>query len=244
MKLSCYIVDDETHAIEVLVDHIANIKDLSLLGYNSNPVTALHEVNEKHPDVLFLDIDMPNLNGIEFSKLIKPDIRVIFTTASPNFALDAFEISAFDYLLKPISYSRFQRAINKLNQFISINDNRDARSAEKEDFFYIKCENKGKMVKINYDDIMYVESNSNYVIISTKDTKYNTYLTLKEIKERLPDTSFFRIHKSFVINHTKINYIDGNQVVLTDKSVLQLGNTYREAFFDLVNRHIIKTSRQ
>ena len=241
MRLSCYIVDDELHAIEVLVDHIGSINDFQLLGYSTNPVAGLHEVNTKKPDVLFLDIDMPNLDGIEFRKLIKQDIRVIFTTASPDFALDAFEVSAFDYLLKPISYSRFQRAVNKLNQFVSVNDQPEIKL--KDDFFFIKCENKGKVVKVNFDDIMYVESNSNYVIVSTKDTKYNTYLTLKEIKARLPDNSFFRIHKSFVINHTKINYIDGNQVVLTDKSVLQLGNTYREAFFDLVNRHIIKTSR-
>lgn len=241
MKLSCYIVDDELHAIEVLASHIEAISDLQLLGYNTNSIAALREVNEKRPDVVFLDIDMPNLDGIEFKKLIHPDIRVVFTTGSTDYALDAFEISAFDYLLKPISYSRFQRAINKLNQFVSINDQQQLKP--KEDFFYIKCENKGKMVKVNFDDIMYVESNSNYVIVSTTETKYNTYLTLKEIKARLPDNSFFRIHKSFVINHTKINYIDGNQVVLTDKSVLQLGNTYREAFFDLVNQHIIKTSR-
>jgi two-component system LytT family response regulator len=241
MKLSCYIVDDELHAIEVLASHIEAISDLQLLGYNTNSITALREVNEKHPDVVFLDIDMPNLDGIEFKKLIPQNIRVIFTTGSTDYALDAFEISAFDYLLKPISYSRFQRAINKLNQFVSINDQQTIKP--KEDFFYIKCENKGKMVKVNFEDIMYVESNSNYVIVSTTETKYNTYLTLKEIKARLPDNSFFRIHKSFVINHTKINYIDGNQVVLTDKSVLQLGNTYREAFFDLVNQHIIKTSR-
>jgi two-component system LytT family response regulator len=241
MKLSCYIVDDELHAIEVLASHIEAISDLQLLGFNTNSITALREVNEKHPDVVFLDIDMPNLDGIEFKKLIPADIRVIFTTGSTDYALDAFEISAFDYLLKPISYSRFQRAINKLNQFISVNDQPAIKA--KDDFFYIKCENKGKMVKVNFEDIMYVESNSNYVIVSTTDTKYNTYLTLKEIKARLPDNSFFRIHKSFVINHTKINYIDGNQIVLTDKSVLQLGNTYREAFFDLVNQHIIKTSR-
>jgi two-component system LytT family response regulator len=241
MKLSCYIVDDELHAIEVLASHIEAISDLQLLGYNTNSIAALREVNEKHPDVVFLDIDMPNLDGIEFKKLIPPDIRVIFTTGSTDYALDAFEISAFDYLLKPVSYSRFQRAINKLNQFVSIKDQQQVKP--KEDFFYIKCENKGKMVKVNFEDIMYVESNSNYVIVSTTETKYNTYLTLKEIKARLPDNSFFRIHKSFVINHTKINYIDGNQVVLTDKSVLQLGNTYREAFFDLVNQHIIKTSR-
>ncbi|OKS85661.1 LytR/AlgR family response regulator transcription factor [Mucilaginibacter polytrichastri] len=241
MKLSCYIVDDELHAIEVLAHHIEAIKELQLLGYNTNPIAGLREVNEKHPDVLFLDIDMPNLDGIEFRKLIAPDIRVIFTTASPDHALDAFEIAAFDYLLKPISYSRFQRAINKLNQFVSVNDHPEIKS--KDNFFYIKCENKGKMVKINFEDIMYIESNSNYVIVSTKETKYNTYLTLKEIKARLPDDYFFRIHKSFVINHTQINYIDGNQIVLTDKSVLQLGNTYRDAFFDLVNRHIIKTSR-
>jgi two-component system LytT family response regulator len=202
MKLSCYIVDDELHAIEVLAGHIEAISDLQLLGYNTNSIAALREVNEKHPDVVFLDIDMPNLDGIEFKKLIPQDIRVIFTTGSTDYALDAFEISAFDYLLKPISYSRFQRAINKLNQFVSINNQQTIKP--KEDFFYIKCENKGKMVKVNFEDIMYVESNSNYVIVSTTETKYNTYLTLKEIKARLPDDSFFRIHKSFVINHKKI----------------------------------------
>lgn len=237
---NCIIIDDEIHAIELLSDYISNVPELTLLGAYQDSTEGLMNVNNLAPDFLFLDVDMPRLNGIELSKLITTDTKVIFTTASPDFAIEAFEINAFDYLLKPISNSRFYRCINKLAK---INEKSTKPATSSDEYFYIKSENKGKMIKINYQDILYVESNNNYVTIALLNQKYNAYLTLTEIATQLPANLFHRVHKSFIINHSKINFIDGNQIILIDKTVLQIGNTYKEAFLNLIQNHTMKSSR-
>jgi two-component system LytT family response regulator len=236
----CLIIDDEIHAIELLSDYLLNVPGFTLLGAYQDPTEGLRNVNTIAPDFLFLDVDMPGLNGIELSKLVTTDTKIIFTTASPNFAIEAFEVNAFDYLLKPISTSRFYRCINKIT---AINAESTKPVADSNEYFYIKSENKGKMIKINYQDILYVESNNNYVTIALLNQKYNAYLTLTEIATQLPARLFYRVHKSFIINHSKINFIDGNQIILIDKTVLQIGNTYKEAFLNLIQNHTIKSSR-
>jgi two-component system LytT family response regulator len=239
-NIKCLIIDDEIHAIELLTDYLADIPNFTLVGAYQDPAKGLMNVNALAPDFLFLDIDMPGLNGIELSNLITADTKIIFTTASPNFAIEAFELNAFDYLLKPISTLRFYRCINKMTAFIAENTKSGKDNAE---YFYIKSENKGKMIKIDYQDILYVESNNNYVTIVLLNQKHNAYLTLTEIAEALPVKLFYRVHKSFIINYNKISLIDGNQIILIDKTVLQIGNTYREAFLNIIQNLTIRSAR-
>jgi two-component system LytT family response regulator len=239
MSLSVYILDDESHAVEILKEYIRDIKDLDCIGSNQNSLVAIQEVNDLAPDILFLDIDMPNLNGLSFIKLITIKTRVMFTTAFTQYALNAFENNAFDYLVKPISNARFIQCINKIKfEYL-----KSEKKVEVANFFYIKCENKGKILKVTYEDILYMESNNNYVMINLKDIKYSTYLTLTEIMNKLPANSFIRIHKSFIVNRNKIQFIDGNQVILIDKTVLQLGSTYKKSFFHYIDSLTIKTNR-
>ena len=240
--LKCYIIDDELHAINILKHFVEEIPGLVLAGFNNNPIIALQEVNALNPDIVFLDIDMPGLNGIDFLNLITSETKVVFTTASPDFALKAFEMDAFDYLLKPISLARFQNSINKYN---SLYAKKESLNTEKPavDYLYIKSDNKGKMYRLATEDILYIESNNNYITINIINGQHKVYLTLKEFESNLPGNAFIRIHKSFIVNQTKIDHIHGNQVVLKDKTVLQLGNTYKELFLRLIAPFIIKSDR-
>ena len=239
MILTCYLIDDEIHAINILKLFIEEVADLQLLGTSSSAVTALQEVNDLKPDIVFLDIDMPHLNGIEFLKLITVETKVVYTTALPDFALKAFEIEAFDYLLKPISFSRFQSSVNKLRSYYAKVNRANAIN----DYLYIKSETKGKMIRVPLDEILYVESNNNHITINLSKIKYTVYLPLKELESKLDPNKFVRIHKSFIVSCQKIDNIDGNLVVLTDKTVLQLGGTYKESFFRSIAPFIVKSFR-
>jgi two-component system LytT family response regulator len=180
---SCYIIDDELHAIQVLAGYVNKTPGLELAGSTENPLEGLNEFREKgYADITFVDIDMAQLSGIEVATLIGNKTSVVFTTAFPKYAVEAFEKDASDYILKPITYERFLKCINKITARIG--------SKKENDFFYIQCESKGKIIKLNYDDIIFVEALKNYVSIHTADNKHLTYLTLKEMEGSLPPNRF------------------------------------------------------
>jgi len=167
---------------------------------------------------------------------------VIFTTAFANFSLEAYDKQGFDYLLKPISYERFLKCINR---FKTLRSNLAASSpAVKDDYFYIKGEVKGKMIRVTYESISYIEAALNYVIIHMSDGKQHmTYLTMSELSSQLPEDQFLRIHKSFIVNKDKIKAVGGSNIFMDERTILTLGKAYKDEFYENLNKKLIKTKR-
>lgn len=238
--ISCYVIDDEEHAVEILSDLINRTPGLELLGSSTDPMVGLDIVTSGvAPDLVFVDINMPGMNGIEFAGLANSYSTIIFTTAYPQFAVEAFEKEAFDYLPKPITQERFLKSIVRYKK--QFNKNISVPPGE---YFYVKGDVKGKMMRINLLDITYIEGALNYIIIHTGEEKKTiTYLTMGEIMNSLPESRFSRIHKSFIINNDKIKLISGNDITLNDKTILNLGPAYKDAFYETLQQKVVKTKR-
>lgn len=211
MRINCVIIDDEPLARKGLKEYIADIDFLNLAGEFDNPLKATEMVSRGEVQLLFLDIQMPKITGIDFFKTLTHAPPVIFTTAYPQYALDGFELNALDYLVKPISFDRFLKAALKAKEYYEVRDKnvKEAVSTQA-GYFFIKADNK--LVKVSYADILFAEALQNYVVIHTKDKKYITYLTFKSVEEYLPADRFIKTHKSFVISAEKIDTIEGNNI--------------------------------
>lgn len=241
--MTCFIIDDELHAINGLKSYVERTPFLELLGTSQEPLAALSHFQQTgvYPQITFLDVEMPELSGIELSGLLAGRTKVVLTTAHPGFAVAAFELAVSDYLLKPFSYQRFLKCVQKIHdQGIS---NRSINE-ETDDFFYIQTEGKGKLIKLFFKDLVYIESQKNYVSIVTADRKYLTYLTLTEISEQLP-ASFLRVSKSHIVNTVSIKQIEGTELILEGLPNLRIhiGAAYKESFLTHMNEHLIKSKR-
>ncbi|QTE39746.1 LytTR family DNA-binding domain-containing protein [Mucilaginibacter gossypii] len=237
--INCIVIDDEPHAIEILKGFIQKTPELNFLKSFENPLEAIEYVtnSETSIHISFADVDMPQISGIELAGIVKKYTSVIITTAFTDYAFSAFEKDVYDYLLKPMTYERFLKSVNKVMDKIRL----VASSSEaKPDYCYLKCESKSKKVRIKFDEIYYVESLKNYIIVYLQYEKHITYLTMKEMEENLPAAIFSRVHKSFLVNHEKIRFIDGNQIVLTDGRSVVMGLTYKEHIFNKINLIISK----
>lgn len=241
MTLTCYIIDDEDHAIEVITRYIVQTPGLTLLGSSTNPLEALERfAGGLTPALTFLDVDMPQLNGLEVAELLGPSTTVIFTTSFREYGPEAFEKDAADYLLKPIIYPRFLKAITRVR-----NDRSTATGTGIPDHFYVKSEIKGRFHRVDIPDIQYIENIGNYITIHFHNDKASvtTYLTLAEVLTKLPESSFTRIHQSFVINHAFIRSLEYGQVRLPEQVTLPIGGTFRAAFREKVQHSILVTKR-
>jgi DNA-binding LytR/AlgR family response regulator len=242
MNLKCYVIDDEYHSVEMLIEYIEKTEGLELQGFSTNPLTALNEVTGTNPpDITFLDVEMPELSGMEFAGMANLYTKIIFTTSFQEFALEAFEKEAFDFLLKPISYARFRRSVQRIQRTVM-----EVKSVqiEKRDFFFVKTETKGKMVKVTINDILYVEGAQNYIKIHLVSGEVMPYLTINEIEQYLPLEQFTRIHQSFIINTARISAVEQTRVTLEDGSVLNLGRFYKDAFLEKMNELLLKSRRK
>jgi DNA-binding LytR/AlgR family response regulator len=237
--LSCYIVDDEFHAINLLSDYVNRTANITLAGSNNDPIAALREINDLSPDIAFVDIEMPNISGLEFSRLVRKGIYIIFTTGYPNFAVDAFDQGSSDFLLKPIKYERFLKSVQKITDLKKAAIP-DAVIQPQKDHIFIQSGLKGQMIRVNLEDIIYIESLNNYIVIHLPYEKYIVYLTLKETIETLPAASFSRIHKSIIVNDDKIKSIEGNRVIIDDKTKLAIGTTFKEPFLEKISKNLVK----
>lgn len=237
--LTCYVVDDEAHAIDTLVSYIEKAPGLELIGSSTNPLEALDRIgNTVHPDITFLDVDMPQLSGLDLAGLINDHTAIIFTTAFPDYALGAFEKNASDYLLKPISFDRFLNSVKKVSALIQ-----PVVNTQTDDHIFIKSNTKGKVVRVNFQDISYVESIKNYVIIYTDTEKLVTYLTMKELETALPADQFYRVHKSFIINVQRIKTVNGSNIHLNKNIEIPLGQMYKNQLQDYINQKLVRSSR-
>ncbi|HEY0679554.1 MAG TPA: LytTR family DNA-binding domain-containing protein [Chitinophagaceae bacterium] len=212
MILNCIIIDDEPLARKGLKEYIADVDFLRLAGEYDNPLKATAVLGEQQVHLLFLDIHMPKISGIEFLKSLQHPPLVIFTTAYPQYALEGFDLSVLDYLLKPISFDRFFKAVLKARAHYETHQpvNTSAQ-ADKDEYIFIKSDNR--LVKLAYDDIIYVEALQNYIAIHTEGRKYITYLTFKSIEESLPADLFIKVHKSYLVSVSKISGIEGNEII-------------------------------
>ncbi|WP_439879721.1 LytR/AlgR family response regulator transcription factor [Pontibacter sp. MBLB2868] len=242
--IKCFVVDDEAHAIEVLQRYIEKTPGLVLIGTAENPLLALDDITggKLIPEIVFVDIDMPQLSGVELAELISKYTRVVFTTAYANYALQAFEKNAVDYLLKPITYERFLKSVNKIRESIHAKACMPAQQRDLS-YIFIKSETKGKMIKVNLEEVIYIEALQNYIKIHVGKSTHVTYLTMKEIEEHLPRCSFARVHKSFIVSLDKVKAVEGNQLVLLDDTVVTIGISYRESVMQNIHARLVKSKR-
>lgn len=211
--INCVIIDDEPLARKGLREYVADVDFLHLTGEYDNPLKATEMIGRGEVQLLFLDIQMPKITGLDFMKTLQRPIPVIFTTAFPQFALDGFELNALDYLVKPISFDRFLKAALKAKEYYEVrqkNDTDRAPAAEVNDHFFIKADNK--LIKISFSDILFIEALQNYVVVHTQEKKLITYLTFKSVEEYLPSTQFIKVHKSFIVSAAKVDSIEGNDI--------------------------------
>lgn len=239
MKINAIIIDDEPLARKGLKEYIGDIDFLNLVGEYDNPLKATEQIIRGDVQLLFLDIQMPRITGIEFFKTLQQAPPVIFTTAYPQFALDGFELNALDYLVKPISFDRFLKAALRAKEYFELREKNAANaSPEAAGYFFIKADNK--LVKIAYDEILFAEALQNYVMIHTKDKKYITYLTFKSVEEYLPPARFVKTHKSFIVAADKIDSIEGNNIRLGNHDIPVSRNLKEEVMERLLNGKFLK----
>ena len=241
--MNILIIDDEPLALDVLETYISKMPELNLVGRCSNALEA-NELLRKHEiDLIFLDIQMPQVSGVDFIKTLPNPPLFIFTTAYSNYALEGFELNAIDYLLKPISIDRFMKAVNKALEQFELR-HREESSAESGsgtegvEFFFVKADKK--LVKIKYDEILYIEGLKDYVIIRLEQGRVVTLQTMKSLEDKLPVTKFKRIHRSYIVSIDKIHAVDGTSVDVYEKGAIKqlpIGKNYRDEILGIVNRN-------
>jgi DNA-binding LytR/AlgR family response regulator len=227
------IVDDEPLALDILETYVEQLPDLQLVARCKNALEAREVLKNKKVDLMFLDIQMPELTGIDFVKTLANPPLVVFTTAFPNFAVEGFELNAVDYLLKPVSFDRFKKAVSKASDKL---DNQHKKSApgiesddQQQDFIFVKADKK--LIKVKYRDILYIEGLKDYVIIRTDIGRIITLQTMKSLEDKLPQQTFMRIHRSYIVNKDKINAVVGNMIEIIEKNEskqIPIGKNYRD----------------
>ncbi len=225
MKVKCIAIDDEPLALEQMVRYIKKTPFLELLGTFSSALKAMEGDALEQAELIYLDINMPDLSGMDFSKHISKDKKIIFTTAYEQYALEGFKVDALDYLLKPFNYDEFLKASLKAKSHFEL----ISRTKPANDFMFVKSEYQS--VRINYAAILYIESMKDYIKIYQKNQlkPILSLMTIKSMEKKLPSQDFMRVHRSFIVHLSSINSVDGNTILIRDK-VIPVGNSYRKNF--------------
>ena len=232
--IKCLVVDDEPLALDILVDYIEKIPSLELVRATTSAFEALTLAQENKVDLIFLDVQMPELTGIQFLKILKGKCDVILTTAYPEYALDGYDLDVTDYLLKPIAFDRFYKAVQKVSNNKSAAGNSAAETVYVQnapDFIFVKTEHK--IQKIYLDDILYIEGLKDYISIFTPSERVITLQNMKKMEEVLPFKRFVRVHKSYIVSLDKIESIERSRIQIKDKTI-PVGDTYRDNFFKVI----------
>lgn len=238
LKINCLLVDDEPLALDVLSSYIQRVDGLEIVARCDNAMQAFEAIQNNQVDLLFLDIQMPKLDGIEFLKSLPSPPKVIFTTAYREYAIEAFEVDAVDYLLKPIPFSRFLKAVGKAYQHLQLQTGTipadvEAPSSELGSMESIFVRADKKMVKIMLKDILYIESLKDYVLIHLPDKRIITKQKISYLEEKLPDDQFLRIHRSFLVSIKKIDAFSPSQIDIGGKE-LPIGRSYKNTVNDIL----------
>lgn len=244
--MNVIIVDDEPLALEILETYIGATPELNLVARCGNAIEAFEALNTNQVDLMFLDIQMPQITGIDFLKTLAHPPKVIFTTAYPNFALEGYELNAVDYLLKPISLERFQRAVQKAQQRHLSEKNTgtlapvapETETPVKEntdvDFIFVKADKK--LIKLKFNEIRFIEGLKDYVILHTPNGRIVTLQTMKSLEDKLPSDQFMRVHRSYIVNLGHIEVMESNALVIEKKTV-PIGKNYKDELVRVISKN-------
>lgn len=238
MMLKCIIVEDEPSGRKILEEFITGTDFLKLVGQAANPVKAISLLNSEMVDLMFLDVQMPKMNGIDFLKSLKKPPMVILTTAFPDYAIQGFEMDVIDYLLKPISFERFLKASAKALEFNEFYKKTIPAAENSLPYFFIKCNHTYE--KILLDELLYVEAANNHILLHTRNKRLIAYVTFKGIEEQLPAQQFIKVHKSFIVASEKIDSLDGEQIKMGEHLIPISRNMREEVMQRIVNKKLIK----
>jgi len=238
MTWKCIIVDDEPVARKILEEFISDVDFLELVGKAENPLKAAALVNEGDIDLMFLDINMPKMNGLNFLNTSQSLPPCIMTTAYSEYALEAFELNVLDYLVKPFGFERFLKACNKAKDYLQAIQKVNQQNKAESEYFFVKCD--GIIEKIMYQELVWVEAKQNYVVLHTDSRKLIVYLTLRGISDELPEHQFLKIHMSVIINVDKISSIEGNIIHMGNTSAAISQNLYASVMRSILRGRMIK----
>jgi DNA-binding LytR/AlgR family response regulator len=222
----------------VVQEFIEDIDFLELIGQAENPLKAMSLLGNNDVDIIFLDINMPKINGIDFLKNTKTNASIIMTTAYADYAVEAFGLDVLDYLVKPISFERFLKACNKAKEVIGLKEVSKNKAQGASDHFFIKCDNQ--IEKIFYQDLLYAEAMLNYVMLYTSSKKMMVYITIKSLEEQLPADIFIKVHKSFIVNINKVNSIEGNILDIAGTKITISQNLREKVLDEILRGKMIK----
>ena len=238
MILRCAVVDDEPLALGLLQSYVEKTPFLTLSGVYSSAVQAMKMLPESPVDLLFLDIQMPELSGMEFSRMVPESTRIVFTTAFEQYAIDGYRVNALDYLLKPISYSDFMEAVNKAVRWFELSQKPGSSPSVDSTYIYVKSDYK--LIQIELDKILYIEGLKDYIKIHLEDNPRPilSLVSMKTVEEKLPSERFIRVHRSFIVQKQKIKIIDKGRIVF-GKEYVPVSDSYRQELQNYVNEHMI-----
>ena len=229
MKIRCIAVDDEPLALKQIGVYIERTPFFETVALCSNAFDALQYVRDGKVDLLFVDINMPDLNGMDFVKSLEHRLPVIFTTAYSEFAFEGFQVDALDYLLKPISYALFLKSANKAKAWFDMNQKIPETPPQIQDYLFVKAEHR--LIRIHLADIKYIEGSNEYIIIHLlKDKPVTTLMRMKNIESELPENLFMRVHRSFIVNLSQVKVIERNRIIFDEKIYIPIGEQYKEVF--------------
>lgn len=220
--MRCLIIDDEPSAREILEKYVEDTPELHLLGICKNAIEARTLIKEQEIELIFLDVNMPRLSGIEFLKSLNTIPKVILTTAYSEYALEGYELDVIDYLLKPFSFERFLKAVDKASGQVQ-------KKTLQENFITVKAD--GKLYRLGTEEIIFAESQGDYITVHTAEKKLTFHQTLKDFYGQLPEVLFSRVHKSYIVSLSKIDYLEGNMIKMGSHKV-PVGKAYKEAFME------------
>jgi len=241
MNLRCFAIDDEPLALKQMCSYIEQTPFLELIGSYKDGIEVLEKIHELKPDLLFADINMPVLNGIDLIRSLNYPCMVIFTTAYDQYAMEGFRVDAVDYLLKPISYPAFLKAANKaLKLHQTFNQHKPEILPDTDDGFFVKADYR--IVRIRFNNIKYIEGKREYVRIHLTEGKpVMTLLSMKALEEKLPSRQFMRVHRSFIVNQNRINLIERNRIIFDKDVYIPIGDQYKEAFQQFLEKDFLHT---
>lgn len=237
MKFKCFVLDDEPLASQLIEDYVGRLPDLELVGVSNSPSQALSILQQTPVDILFLDIQMPGLSGFDILRPLSYKPKVVFTSAHKEFALDCYEFDVIDFLLKPVSFERFLKAIGKIYRFHPVVSNMIQESPETKttkEYQYFKVDKE--MVKINLEDILWIESIKDYVKIHTPHKTLVSYLRMNYLEEKLPDNQFVRIHKSYIISLNQIQAVSSTYIKIQGTEI-PIGRFYKAKLEEVLERN-------
>jgi len=233
--MNCIVVDDDNFSVRIIEEFVNQTEGLALLGTFTNAIDAVNWLNnsEKEPvHLIFLDIEMPEMSGIEFLRALNVIPQVIIYSSQEKYALESYEYDVTDYLLKPVTYARFIKAVNRARERFERKENPVKQSTE----IFIK--NNSSLVRVKYDDIPWIEALENYVVVNTFKEKYTIHFTMKSISDKMPSERFMRIHRSYIVNFSKISAIEDNSVIIRTESgnrVIPIGKSYKDKLLNDIN---------